>query len=142
MSAAEQPTPVTANPRQSLWPNYNPPADLVFTHGKGSELFTNSGEAYLDFLSGIAVTSFGHAHPHLVAALTDQAQKLWHTSNVFRIEAAERLADRLVAASFADSVYFANSGTEAVEAGIKAIRYGWDCRPPRLPPGCDHENSR
>lgn len=109
-------------PRDALWPNYSPPNDLVFTHGQGSELFTEDGEAYLDFLSGIAVTSFGHAHPHLVAALTEQAGKLWHLSNIFRIPAAERLAQRLTQSCFADRVFFANSGTEAVEAGIKAIR--------------------
>ena len=110
------------DPRAALWPNYSPPLDLVFSHGSGSELFTEEGVAYLDFLSGIAVTSFGHAHPHLVAALTEQTNKLWHLSNVFRIPAAEELARRLVANSFADSLFFANSGTEAVEAGLKAMR--------------------
>ena len=108
--------------RDALWPNYQPPEDLVFSHGKGSELFTSNGDVYLDFLSGIAVTSFGHTHPHLVATLTEQAGKLWHLSNLFRIPAAEQLADRLTQNSFADKVFFANSGTEAVEAGIKAIR--------------------
>ena len=109
-------------PRDSLWPNYSPPEELVFSHGKGTELYTLEGDVYLDFLSGIAVTSFGHAHPHLVAALNEQVGKLWHLSNVFRIPAAEQLADRLTENSFADKVFFANSGTEAVEAGIKAIR--------------------
>jgi|TARA_B110000914_G_scaffold221968_1_gene234656 acetylornithine/N-succinyldiaminopimelate aminotransferase len=115
-------TEAGSNPRAALWPNYKPPAELVFTHGIGSELFSEDGTSYLDFLSGIAVTSFGHAHPHLVNALSEQATKLWHTSNVFRIPAAERLAQRLVESSFADGVYFANSGTEAVEAGLKSIR--------------------
>ena len=115
-------TEIKSDPRAALWPNYKPPAELVFTHGVGSELFSEDGTAYLDFLSGIAVTSFGHAHPHLVKALNEQATKLWHTSNVFRIPAAERLAQRLVESSFADGVYFANSGTEAVEAGLKSIR--------------------
>lgn len=110
------------HPRDALWPNYSPPEDLLFSHGIGSELITEQGEVYLDFLSGIAVTSFGHAHPHLVEILNEQSGKLWHTSNVFRIPAAEKLAKRLVANSFADRVFFANSGTEAVEAGIKAIR--------------------
>lgn len=110
------------NPRASLWPNYNPPIELVFSHGEGSELVAEDGTRYLDFLSGIAVTSFGHAHPHLVKVLNEQSNKLWHTSNVFRIPEAERLAQRLTEASFAEGVYFANSGTEAVEAGIKAIR--------------------
>ena len=108
--------------RQSLWPNYSPPADLVFSHGQGSELVTEDGEVYLDFLSGIAVTSFGHAHPHLIKVLNEQAGKLWHVSNLFRIPAAERLATRLTDHCFAERVFFANSGTEAVEAGIKAIR--------------------
>jgi acetylornithine/N-succinyldiaminopimelate aminotransferase len=115
-------TEVESNPRAALWPNYKPPTELVFTHGVGSELFSEDGKVYLDFLSGIAVTSFGHAHPHLVKALSEQATKLWHTSNVFRIPAAEHLAQRLVESSFADGVYFANSGTEAVEAGLKSIR--------------------
>ncbi|MFT4886973.1 MAG: acetylornithine/N-succinyldiaminopimelate aminotransferase [Pseudohongiellaceae bacterium] len=111
-----------SNPREALWPNYNPPKELVFTHGIGSEVFDEQGNAYLDFLSGIAVTSFGHAHPHLVKALKDQSEKLWHLSNVFRIPEGELLAKRLVENSFADSVFFANSGTEGAEAGIKAIR--------------------
>ena len=110
------------NSRDALWPNYNPPRDLIFTHGKGSELFSEQGDAYLDFLSGIAVTSFGHAHPHLISALNEQAGKIWHVSNLFRIPAAERLAQRLVDVSFADNVFFANSGAEAVEAGLKAMR--------------------
>lgn len=113
---------VDSNPRQALWPNYNPPKDLVFTHGIGSEVFDTQGNAYLDFLSGIAVTSFGHAHPHLVKALRDQSEKLWHLSNVFRIPEGEQLAQRLVDNSFADKVFFANSGTEAAEASIKAMR--------------------
>ena len=110
------------NGRKSLWPNYSPPEDLVFTHGVGSELFSEDGDSYLDFLSGIAVTSFGHSHPYLNNALKSQADKLWHVSNLFRIPAAESLAERLVKHSFADSVFFANSGAEAVEAGLKAIR--------------------
>ncbi len=123
MSAhAEKARAALPDPRAALWPNYNPPTELVFTHGVGSELFAEDGSAYLDFLSGIAVTSFGHAHPHLLKALEEQANKLWHTSNVFRIPGSEALAQRLAEACFADRVYFANSGTEAVEAGIKAIR--------------------
>lgn len=115
-------TGIQEDPRAVLWPNYNPPQGLVFSHGKGSELFTEEGDAYLDFLSGIAVTSFGHSHPHLLAALVNQSEKLWHLSNVHRIPSAEELARRLVANSFADNVFFANSGAEVVEAGIKAIR--------------------
>lgn len=110
------------NSRDALWPNYSPPKEIVFSHGRGSELFTADGDVYLDFLSGIAVTAFGHAHPHLVEALNSQSEKLWHLSNVFRIPEGERLASRLAQASFADRVFFANSGTEAIEAGIKAVR--------------------
>jgi acetylornithine/N-succinyldiaminopimelate aminotransferase len=109
-------------PRDSLWPNYSPPVDLIFSHGRGSELVTDEGDTYLDFLSGIAVTSFGHAHPHLVDVLNKQSQQLWHVSNLFRIPAAERLATRLTENCFAERAFFANSGTEAIEAGIKAIR--------------------
>jgi acetylornithine/N-succinyldiaminopimelate aminotransferase len=97
---------MVSDPRAALWPNYNPPHDLIFTHGRGSELFSKEGDAYLDFLSGIAVTSFGHSHPHLIAALNDQAGKVWHVSNLFRIPAAELLAQRLVQHSFADNVFF------------------------------------
>ncbi|MDG2140735.1 MAG: aspartate aminotransferase family protein [Gammaproteobacteria bacterium] len=113
---------MVSDPRAALWPNYNPPRDLIFTHGKGSELFSEEGSVYLDFLSGIAVTSFGHSHPHLIAALNEQAGKLWHVSNLFRIPAAELLAQRLVQNSFADNIFFANSGAESVEAGLKAMR--------------------
>jgi acetylornithine/N-succinyldiaminopimelate aminotransferase len=102
-------------------PTYNR-ADLAFERGEGAYLFTPDGRRYLDFASGIAVTALGHAHPHLVAALTEQAGKLWHTSNLFRIPGQERLAERLVAASFADSVFFTNSGGEAVECGLKMVR--------------------
>ncbi len=97
-------------------------ADLVFARGEGPCLFTETGERYLDFGCGIAVTSLGHAHPHLVAALTEQAGRLWHTSNLYRIGGQERLAERLVAASFADSVFFANSGAEAIECALKMAR--------------------
>ena len=101
-------------------------ADLVFARGEGAYLFTETGERYLDFGCGIAVTSLGHAHPHLVAALKDQAERLWHTSNLYRISGQERLAERLVASSFADSVFFANSGAEANEGALKmARRYQW-----------------
>ncbi len=116
------PESAAAHARDALWPNYSPPQDIVFSHGRGSELFTDNGDVYLDFLSGIAVTAFGHAHPHLVQALNSQSEKLWHLSNVFRIPEGERLAARLSENSFAGRVFFANSGTEAIEAGIKAVR--------------------
>ncbi len=97
-------------------------ADVAFEHGQGAYLFDTGGRRYLDFASGIAVTALGHAHPALVAALTEQAHKLWHTSNLFRIPGQERLAARLTAASFADTVFFTNSGVEAWECGVKMVR--------------------
>jgi acetylornithine/N-succinyldiaminopimelate aminotransferase len=105
----------------ALMPTYAPP-EMLFDHGDGAYLVTKEGDRYLDFISGIAVTAFGHNHPHLVAALKEQADKYWHTSNMFRIEQAEILAERLVKHSFADRVYFGNSGAEAVEAGLKMMR--------------------
>jgi acetylornithine/N-succinyldiaminopimelate aminotransferase len=97
-------------------------SDLVFERGEGAYLFTAEGERYLDFGSGVAVTSLGHVHPHLVEALTEQAKKLWHVSNLHHIPGQERLAERLCAASFATRVFFANSGAEAVECAIKVAR--------------------
>ena len=96
--------------------------DLAFERGEGAWLVATNGERYLDFTSGVAVNALGHAHPHLVAAITEQAKKLWHVSNLYRIPEAERLADRLCAASFADVVFFANSGAEAMECAIKMAR--------------------
>jgi acetylornithine/N-succinyldiaminopimelate aminotransferase len=95
---------------------------LAFERGEGVWLFATNGERYLDFTSGVAVNALGHAHPHLVAALTAQAQKLWHVSNLYEIPEAEQVAERLCAASFADVVFFCNSGAEAVEGVIKTAR--------------------
>jgi acetylornithine/N-succinyldiaminopimelate aminotransferase len=95
---------------------------LSFARGEGAFLFTETGDRYLDFSSGIAVTALGHAHPHLIEALTEQAAKVWHVSNLHHIAEQERLGERLCAATFADRVFFANSGAEAVEAAIKAAR--------------------
>jgi len=97
-------------------------SDLVFERGAGAYLFTDDGARYLDFTAGIGVNGLGHAHPALVAALGAQAGKLWHTSNLFQIPDQTRLAERLVAATFADTVFFGNSGAEAVECGIKMVR--------------------
>jgi acetylornithine/N-succinyldiaminopimelate aminotransferase len=97
-------------------------SELSFARGEGAYLFTVAGERYLDFASGVAVTALGHAHPHLVKALTEQAKKLWHVSNLHRIPEQERLGERLCGATFADRVFFANSGAEAVECAIKAAR--------------------
>jgi acetylornithine/N-succinyldiaminopimelate aminotransferase len=97
-------------------------ADLAFERGEGAWLTATDGARYLDFASGVAVNVLGHAHPRLVAALTEQAQKVWHVSNLFRIPEAERLAERLCQNSFADKVFFANSGAEAMECAIKTAR--------------------
>jgi acetylornithine/N-succinyldiaminopimelate aminotransferase len=96
--------------------------DIAFERGEGARLYTTEGVEYLDFGAGIAVSILGHAHPHLVAALVRQGRKLWHTSNLYRIPAGERLAGRLVEATFADTVFFANSGAEALECAIKMAR--------------------
>jgi acetylornithine/N-succinyldiaminopimelate aminotransferase len=94
----------------------------VFEKGEGAWLTSTTGDKYLDFASGVAVNALGHAHPHLVAALTKQAQTLWHTSNLYRVANQETLADRLCAATFADKVFFCNSGAEACEGAIKTAR--------------------
>ena len=102
-------------------PTYNR-ADVAFVRGEGPYLFAEGGERYLDFGAGIAVNALGHAHPHLVETLREQAGKLWHTSNLYHIPGQEKLAARLVAASFADTVFFGNSGAEAIECAIKMAR--------------------
>jgi acetylornithine/N-succinyldiaminopimelate aminotransferase len=105
--------------------------DLAFERGEGAWLFTAEGERYLDFTAGVAVNALGHAHPHLVQALTEQAKKVWHVSNLYRIPEAERLADRLCRLSFADTVFFQNSGAEAIECAIKMARkYQFACGKP------------
>jgi len=96
--------------------------ELAFERGEGAYLFTSEGDRYLDFASGIAVTCLGHSHPHLVEALVEQGRRLWHTSNLYRIPEGERLAERLVEQTFADTVFFSNSGAEAMECGIKLVR--------------------
>ena len=100
--------------------------DIAFTHGEGSFLVAEDGKRYLDYASGIAVNAFGHCHPKLVEALQDQASKLWHTSNLYRILEQETVAEKLVANSCADRVFFCNSGAEATEGAVKvARRYAW-----------------
>jgi acetylornithine/N-succinyldiaminopimelate aminotransferase len=105
----------------SLLPTYNR-TDVAFVRGEGPYLFAEGGERYLDFGAGIAVNAFGHANPKLVAALTEQAQKLWHTSNLYRVPGQEQLSKRLVEATFADTVFFTNSGVEACECAFKIAR--------------------
>jgi len=102
-------------------PTYNR-AEFAIDRGEGAYVFTSDGRRLLDFGAGIAVSSLGHAHPRLVKALQDQAAKLWHTSNLYQIPGQKRVADLLVENSFADSVFFCNSGAEANEGVLKAIR--------------------
>jgi acetylornithine/N-succinyldiaminopimelate aminotransferase len=108
-------------------------ANVAFERGEGCWLVSTEGERYLDFGAGIAVTSVGHAHPHLVEALTSQGSKLWHVSNLYQNPEGERFARRLVDATFADLVFFANSGAEANEAAVKMARrrHSIDGRPER-----------
>lgn len=102
-------------------PNYNPAA-MVPVRGEGSKVWDQDGNEYIDFAGGIAVNGLGHCHPELVSVLKDQGEKLWHLSNVFTNEPSLRLAKKLVDATFADKVYFANSGAEANEAALKLAR--------------------
>ena len=97
-------------------------ADTLFVRGDGPWLHTDTGEAWFDCVSGIAANALGHAHPALRAALERQAGKLWHLSNMFRVEGQERLAAKLASHTFADRVFFTNSGAEAVECALKLVR--------------------
>jgi acetylornithine/N-succinyldiaminopimelate aminotransferase len=105
----------------SVLPTYNR-MPVSFERGEGARVFTSDGTEYLDFGAGVAVTSCGHAHPALVKALTDQAQKIWHTSNIYKMPGQEALAEKLIAKTFADTVFFCNSGAEALECSIKIAR--------------------
>ena len=96
--------------------------DIVFARGEGCWLISTDGDRYLDFGSGVAVNNLGHAHPALVAAIKEQAEKLWHTSNLYRVEGQERVAERLAELTFAERVFFCNSGAEACEGAIKTAR--------------------
>ena len=97
-------------------------ADLKFEKGEGAWLTTQDNRRFLDFAAGVAVNSLGHAHPHLVEALKGQAEKLWHVSNLYDIPGQQKLGERLCAATFADKVFFTNSGTEALECAVKTAR--------------------
>ncbi len=97
-------------------------AEIAFERGQGAYLWSTDGRRFLDFAAGVAVTALGHCHPRLVAALTEQAGKLWHTSNLYRVPGQERVAAKLVANTFADTAFFCNSGAEAVECCIKLVR--------------------
>jgi acetylornithine/N-succinyldiaminopimelate aminotransferase len=116
-----QPAAKSSGPHPAVMPTYGR-QDVVFERGEGSWLISTTGERYLDFASGVAVNALGHAHPHLVEALTKQAATLWHTSNLYRVAGQERLAERLCAETFADKVFFCNSGAEACEGAIKTAR--------------------
>jgi len=105
----------------SVLPTYNR-ADVAFVRGEGAYLFAEDGKRYLDFGAGIAVNAFGHANPKLVAALSEQANRLWHTSNLYRVPGQETLSKKLVANTFADTVFFTNSGAEACECAFKMAR--------------------
>jgi acetylornithine/N-succinyldiaminopimelate aminotransferase len=111
----------------AILPTYSR-APLTFTEGEGSWLVEQSGERYLDLGGGIAVTALGHAHPGLVKVLQEQAGKLWHTSNLYNIPQQQELADKLVDATFADTMFFTNSGTEAMECAIKMARKYWSAK--------------
>jgi len=104
-----------------LFPTYNR-TDIAFVRGEGSYLFAEDGKRYLDLGAGIAVNAFGHANPKLIAALTQQAQALWHVSNLYRVPGQESLSKKLAEHTFADTVFFTNSGAEAVELAIKTAR--------------------
>ena len=108
----------------SVLPTYNR-APLSFVKGEGTWLIEADGRRFLDLGAGIAVNVLGHAHPTLVQALTDQANALWHTSNLYQIPQQQALADKLVDNSFADTVFFCNSGTEACELAVKMARKYW-----------------
>ncbi len=114
--------PKTAAEHSPLYQTYLR-AEIAPERGEGAWIIAADGTRYLDFMGGIAVNVLGHAHPHLVEALTAQAQKLWHVSNLFQIPGQAKLGERLVAATFADKVFFTNSGAEAVECAIKTARH-------------------
>ena len=116
-----EPQMTPAGTASALLPTYNR-IDVAFARGEGCWLEATDGRRFLDFGAGIAVCCLGHSHPHLVNALIEQGRKLWHVSNLFRIPEAERLAQRLVDGSFADFVFFTNSGAEALEGAIKTAR--------------------
>ncbi|CAM4243997.1 bifunctional acetylornithine/succinyldiaminopimelate transaminase [Klebsiella grimontii] len=120
--ATEQPAITRATFDEVILPIYAP-AEFIPVKGKGSRVWDQQGKEYVDFAGGIAVTALGHCHPALVAALHEQGEKLWHTSNVFTNEPALRLGRKLVDATFADRVVFMNSGTEANETAFKLARH-------------------
>ena len=119
--SAKAAAPVASPPASAVMATYAR-QNIAFERGEGAWLIATNGDRYLDFASGVAVNALGHAHPRLVAAVTEQAGKLWHCSNLYRIVGQERLAQRLCAVTFADQVFFGNSGAEACEGAIKLAR--------------------
>jgi acetylornithine/N-succinyldiaminopimelate aminotransferase len=119
--ASAKPAKAPSTPSPSVMGTYAR-QNVVFAKGEGAWLVSTQGDRYLDFASGVAVNALGHANPKLIAALTEQAGKLWHCSNLYRIEGQEKLAERLCEATFADKVFFSNSGAEACEGAIKLAR--------------------
>jgi len=113
--------PSATAPSAAVMPTYAR-ANVTFERGEGAWLVSTAGDRYLDFASGVAVNALGHAHPRLIAALTEQAGRLWHCSNLYRVAGQERLAERLCEATFADQAFFCNSGAEACEGAIKLAR--------------------
>src|SRR5262245_51512062 len=120
-AVSSNPEAKSAGPSAAVMPTYAR-ANLVFERGEGAWLIATDGQRYLDFASGVAVNALGHAHPRLIAALTEQAGRLWHSSNLYRVAGQERLAERLCQVTFADQVFFCNSGAEACEGAIKLAR--------------------
>ena len=118
---AAQPVPPASSPSAAVMGIYAR-QNIVFARGEGSWLIAENGDRYLDFGSGVAVNALGHAHPRLVAALQAQAEKLWHTSNLYRVEGQETVAEKLTRLTFAERVFFCNSGAEACEGAIKIAR--------------------
>ena len=109
------------NVKSYIMPTYGN-RTLEFTHGKGAYLYSKDKKKYLDFGSGIAVNSLGHCHPVLVKALQDQSTRMWHSSNLYYSKAQENYAALLCKLSFAEKVFFTNSGAESIECGLKVIR--------------------
>ena len=120
-NSKSKPANTSSGPSPAVMPTYAR-QDVVFERGEGPWLVATTGERYLDFASGVAVNVLGHAHPRLIAALTGQAEKMWHCSNLYRVAGQERLAERLCEVTFADKVFFSNSGAEACEGAIKLAR--------------------
>src|SRR3954462_6913383 len=120
--ADQAPTAVTRETFDQVMVPCFAPAPFIPVRGEGSRIWDQAGRMYIDFASGVAVTSLGHAHPAMIRALDEQARKLWHVSNWFTNEPALRLAQRLIDATFAERVFFCNSGAEANEAALKLAR--------------------